>query len=190
MRTELIATSLCASFLVLGLSGTFAKHKGEGPVLERFEAGMSQPLGENNSLSVEVEGFSSDAEVEALRQSFGKGGEDALLSAFHRTTKGHFTMGSGTRMPIRALQSSSGGGVRRLSIIGEAPTVFSGAGSFVSMGHRGFPYTFIQLAVDDQGKGKGTLIPFAKVVFDKEGHLQVISMKIGNVQLVNVHLVR
>jgi len=190
MNDPLIATSLGAGFLVFGLSGTFAKHKAEVPALERFEAGMSQPLGESTSLSVEVEAFSSDAEVEALRQSFGKGGEDALLSAFHRTTKGHFTMGSGTRMPIRALQSSSGGGVRRLNIIGEAPTVFPGARGFVSMGHRGFPYTFIQLAVDDQGKGKGTLIPFAKVVFDKEGRLQVISMSVDNIQLVNVHSVK
>ena len=97
-------------------------------------------------------------------------------------------MGSGQTMPIRVLQSSSAGGSRRLNIIGEAPTLFRGVNGSVSIGHRGYPHTWIQLAVDEQGNGKGALIPFANIVFNKEGRMEIVSMKSGNIQLVNVHL--
>jgi len=190
VRAGLIAILLCAGFLVLGLSWTFAKHKAEAPVLERFEATMIPPLDDSNDLSVDVEGFSNDAELEAFRQAFTRGGNEELLKAFQKSTKGHFKMGSGVRMPIRALQSSSGGGVRRLSCIGEAPKFSSGVDGFVPTLGGTHAYTFIQLIVDEQGKGKGTLIPFAGVIFDKDGHLQIISPKVRNIQLVNVHVVK
>jgi hypothetical protein len=188
MRRHLMATALCTTSLVLGLSGTSAKEKGQKPVQERFEATMNPSVSDDRSLSLAIEEFSSDAEVEDLKRSFAQGGEEALWRTLHRMKKGYFTMGSGQTMPIRVLQSSSAGGSRRLNIIGEAPTLFRGVSGSVSIGHRGYPYTWIQLAVDEQGNGKGTLIPFANIVFNKEGRMEIVSMKSGSIQLLSVHL--
>jgi hypothetical protein len=188
MERYSIAPVLCTTFLALGLGGTFAKEKEQKPAQERFEATMNFPVGDDRSLSLAIEEFSSGAEVQSLRESFEQGGEEALWRTLHKMKKGSFTMGSGQTMPIRALQQISSGGSRRLNIIGEAPSLLRGVNGSVSIGHRGYPYTWIQLAVDERGNGKGALIPFANIVFNKEGRMEVTGMKAATIQLVNVHL--
>lgn len=61
-----MATALCTTSLVLGLSGTSAKEKGQKPVQERFAATMNPSVSDDRSLSLAIEEFSSDAEVGIL----------------------------------------------------------------------------------------------------------------------------
>ena len=61
----------------------------------------------------------------------------------------------------------------------------------MSIGHRGYPFAFTQLSIDDQGKGVGQQIPFAAITFNKQGIIDIKSMPVGSgtVRLVNVHTV-
>jgi hypothetical protein len=92
------------------------------------------------------------------------------------------------------LRSESG--VRRLGIVGAASDrVRAEYGGQVIIGHRGYPFTFIEIQVDEQGNGKGTMIPFTKLVFNKQGMMNVESMGVvtgsaGKANLVNVHSVK
>ncbi len=183
-----MAILLCATGLLPGAGSTFAKKKAEKPVQERFEATIAPPISDDNSLQVAIEEFSTDEEVQNLAQAFARGGEDALWKVLHGTKKGYFTMGSGQTMPISTIESISAGGTRKLNIIGEAPSIFRGVNGSVSIGHNGYPYTWIGFVVDEQGNSKGSLIPYANIRFNKEGRMEIISMKSANIQLVNVHL--
>jgi hypothetical protein len=187
MGRQLISTVLCTSCLLLGVGAAFAKKKAEKPVRERFEATMSPALSSDNSVSIAIEEFSTDEEVQDLAQAFARGGEDSLEKALGKIKKGYFRTGAGQTMPLLIVQSSSEGAVRRLNILGRAPTVFGGAGDTqVSIGHRSYPYTCIQLEVDEKGDGTGLLVPFANVVFNQQGRMVIKPMSRTPARLVNV----
>jgi hypothetical protein len=62
------------------------------------------------------------------------------------------------------------------------------------IGHRGYPFTFIQLQIDRQGQGRGQRVSFAKIVFDNKGAIDVEPMAVGTgansaMPLANVHAV-
>jgi len=187
MRRQLISAVLCTTFLLLGVGATFAKKKAEKAVQERFEATISPAFSSDNSVSIAIQEFSTDEDVQGLAQAFARGGEDSLEKALGKVKKGYFRLGAGQTMPLLIVQSSSEGAVRRLNILGWAPTVFGGAGDTqVSIGHRGYPYTCIQLEVDEKGNGTGLLVPFANVVFNQQGRMVIKPMSRAPSRLVNV----
>ncbi len=49
-----------------------------------------------------------------------------------------------------------------------------------------YPYSFLQLLVDEEGKGQGTVILAARFSFDKEGNLEIESYGLQPFQLWNV----
>jgi hypothetical protein len=167
---------------------THAKKKEGKPVQERFEATVSA---QGRSIRISIREYSSDEEMQNFAQSFNTGGEGALRKALGKSKKGFFRLGDGPAMPLMIVQSQSAGSVRKLNMLGLAPTVFSGQfGGSVSIGHRGYDYTFIQLEVDEQGKGRGALVPYANIVFDPQGRIMIKPMGAVDkrpAQLVNVH---
>jgi hypothetical protein len=61
---------------------------------------------------------------------------------------------------------------------------------FVELRHGGrttdYPFSFVQLLVDEEGKGQGTVIVAARVMFDDDGQLEIESYGLQPFQLVNV----
>lgn len=51
---------------------------------------------------------------------------------------------------------------------------------------RDYPFSFVQLLVNEEGKGQGTVILAARARFDKEGRLEIESYGIQPFQLFNV----
>jgi hypothetical protein len=188
MKRPRISAVVCVACLVLVAGGAFAKKKEKGVAQEHFAATIF-PAGQSNStLSLTIERYSTDEEMKELAQAFTTGGEKALAKALGRMNKGHFRMGDGETKQLLVIQSSSAGAVRRLSMLGYAPTVFSGQlGGQVSIGHRGYDYTYIQLEVDDEGKGTGLLVPFGSVAFGEQGQIVVKPMARQTARLVNVY---
>ena len=187
MNRLLISTILCFTSLPLYIATSFAKEKGQKGVQERFDASIIPPLSSNNSLSVAIQEFSSEEEVQDLARTFAQGGKDGLDKALAKIKKGYFIVAGGLSMPLLVITSSSDGTVRRLNLIGLAPTHFEGEfGGSVSVGHRGYPYTYIQLEIDEQGNGKGRMVLYASVTFDPQGRTMIKPMARGTHQLVNV----
>jgi len=57
---------------------------------------------------------------------------------------------------------------------------------YVSGRTTNYPYSFLQLLVDEEGKGQGTVILAARFSFDKEGNLEIESYGLQPFQLWNV----
>jgi len=194
MTKHVISMAMLVALLLFGSSMADAKKKPEAPVMETFAANFAGPGAP--SLTVAIQEFSTDDEVQELAQSYARGGEDSLRNAMGKNKKGYFKMASGETMRLRIIQDQPSGAGRRLLLVGEAPRAFSpeataqanGPGPrVVEIGHRGYDYSDIQLQVDGQGNGKGVLIPYCSVVFNKQGKLAITPMYRQSNQLVNVH---
>jgi hypothetical protein len=181
MRKRLISAVICILYLLGGPGKSVANKKAERAIQERFAA-----TGANgDDLTVAIQEFSTEEEIQNLAQIFAQQGEGALQKALAKVKKGLFVTGNAAAAPLVIVQSKTEGSGRRLQIIGKAPTV-STEGEILTP-HPDYPYTFIQLEVDDKGNGKGMLIPFAALLFNDQGRMVLKPMSKGAVQLVNVH---
>jgi hypothetical protein len=160
-----------------------ASKKPAKPVIEKFEA-TATGLG---VLAFDIGEFSSDQDLQELRQAYEKGGEDALRHAARTMEKGLVRF-EAQAYPMRIVRAESHGGLRTFNILAVA---VEGNVTLVEpfIDHDGYPFSFIQLQVDQQGKGRGEVIRFAAVVFDKQGRIEVTSMRAGKaIALTNVRL--
>ena len=177
------ATLVVGMCLLVGVVPGVAKKKPAKPVIETFEATLTG-LG---VLRLEVEEFSTDQDVQELAQAYAKGGKDGVGRSLESNEKGRYRYqlwDSSPRnpgfqaFPIRFIQSASKGGIRTLYIIADAADSAL-VGQPVHMepiNHRGYPFTVIELHIDQQGKGIGQQVPFSAIVFNKQGTLDVNPM--------------
>ncbi len=181
---------LGAGCFLVGVAPGVAKRKSAKPIIETFEATVTG----SGILRFEIEEFSTDQDIQELSQAYAKGGEEAVESALGKIEKGYSWVRN-QAYPITVARSASAGGVRTLNIVAVAADRIRGdTGGEVSIGHRGYPFTFFQLQIDQQGKGKGQEIPFAKITFDNKGRINVDPMTVGSganaaIPLADVHAV-
>jgi hypothetical protein len=190
MKRLVVLAILAAGCLLVGVVPGVAKKKPAKPIIETFEATASGV----GVLRFEIEEFSTDQDIQELAQVYAKRGKDAVESALDKIEKGSFWVANGA-YPIRVVRSASEGGVRTLNIVAVAADRIAGdRGGQTFIGHRGYPFTFVQLKIDQQGKGRGQEVPFAMIVFTEKGAIDVKPMVIGSggnaaMPLVNVHAV-
>jgi hypothetical protein len=188
MKRRAILAILGVTCAVLVAGWSFGIKENEKSFQERFEAVMSPSLSANDRVSVAIREFSSDQELKELAQTFAKGGEGALQKALGKINKGRFRIGDEGTMPLLIITSEQAGPLRRLNLIGKAPSIpVQGFAGSISTQHQGFPYTFIQLEVDERGNGRGALILYVNLTFNSQGRMAIKPMDRQGVQLGNVH---
>jgi hypothetical protein len=196
MKRLLVSMVLGIVCLLLGAGAGSAQEKPETIAQQRYDATLSPGFGGLTTLSVSIEEVSPDAELHDLARTFIKGGAGALENALGKMKEGYFRLGDGVNRPIRVAMLSSAGGVRNLTIIADAEDhIQSTFGRDIIVGHEGYPYAFIKIEVNQKGKGKGLIVPFAKIVFNQLGQMNVKPMKAqagatSIAHLVDVHLVK
>lgn len=198
---RLAALVVGLSLLISVLPGV-AKKKPRKPVIESFEA----TLPGHAVLGLEVEEFSTDQDVQELAEAYAKGGKEAVEHSLERSEKGRYryqlfqmTSNPNTAHPIRFIQSATHGGIRSVFIIADADdSTFvvdpyrAGPAYMARISHHGYPFSVIELRIDEQGKGTGRQVPFVAIVFNKQGVIDVDPMfgpVNGMVHLANVHTV-
>ena len=75
-----------------------------------------------------------------------------------------------------------------------ADRIMRDVGGMVLIGHKGYPFSFTLLRLDQQGKGVGEELPFAAVTFNKQGIIDIKSMPVGSgansaIRLQGAHVV-
>jgi len=185
-----IATAICAGCLIFGLGDSWAKEKVRKPIQERFEATISPVFVStpNSRLAIAIEEFTSDQELQDLAQTFLSRGKRALEDAMGKFKKGHLDVPGGEGMPIEILESEGAGAVRNLTILAERG--LNNRWGVSQQLAADYPYIFVQLEVNEQGNGKGTLIRFAKLAFNPQGRMVIENWGRQRFQLINVHLVK
>jgi hypothetical protein len=185
-RLAIFALLATAYLLVVAVPG-LSKKKPTKPIIETLEATI--PGGE--VLRFEIEEFSTEQDIQELKKAYAKGGKDDVEGALRKVERGRYFIRHDS-YPIRMVQSESQGGTRTVYITADAADQIVGdLGGRVSIGHRGYPFAFTQLRIDEQGKGVGQQVPFAAITFNKQGIIDIKSMPVGSgtVRLVNVHTV-
>ena len=123
--------------------------------------GVSRPF------TLTIEGRTSDLEARRDVAILAEGGQDALLRALQGKRLGYFSLGGQLGRDLNFVQETgTANGGRRITILFERwMNLYE-----VRYGTRSedYPFTYIELFIDRSGKGEGSLIPAARVYFDKK----------------------
>jgi hypothetical protein len=111
----------------------------------------------------------SQKEADELRAALTKGGAAALRKALGgRPAAGSVKLGDGTPTPTQfALERPTPKG-RLLTIVADKPILHLGAGVPPAAPKEGYDFALIDLEVDANGNGSGTMSPAAKVTVKQE----------------------
>ena len=174
MRRQGIVTGLGLLCFIVAVGTFHAKSRARVKTLNEH---FSATFGIGNSVDIAISDYSTRADLQKLAQAYLQGGEKAFRKAIHKTKRGYFSFANSMTMPLLIVQSVPAGPLRKLTLVGGAPGWFSGPGaSGYSVGNRGYPYTLIELDVNQDGKGQGLLYEFVNISFDKQGSIQVKPM--------------
>jgi hypothetical protein len=130
---------------------------------EQFTATLVNPEGRPTTAPVviHIDQYSTDAEVQKLAGILADKGPDALREALWDLQKGYIRIGGGLGYPIAVARSRLEGAGRVVRIMMDRPISFreiaSGARSL------DYPFSYIELKLDQDGKGEGQMFAAAKV---------------------------
>ncbi len=118
--------------------------------------GVSRPF------TMEIDGVTSDADAERFAEILRTQGQDALLKAITKEKKGRFAVDGHVGHDLNTVRSHESPNGRRITAIFDRWEKMYGTRSL------DYPFTYIELFVDNSGKGEGSLIAAAKIYFDKK----------------------
>ena len=187
------ASYLAVLLLLISVHKTYFATTGEVPAKEEFTGtviGVGGTLGGvSRPFTLTIEDFSSATEAGRAVAMLAENGQDGLMKALQGQRRGYFSMGAQLGRDLNFVQETrTADGGRRIVILFErwlnTFEVRSGARS------EDYPFTYIELTLDSLGKGQGTLIPAARVYFDKKHDNQVTIENYGiyPARLVGVQL--
>ncbi len=193
-RAVFLAT-LCGSILLTLFSSTSqADPNNDAPRLAREEyTGTIQGVGGSmggisRPFTLVIDSYTSNAEATRAVQILESQGQDGLQKEIGKQKLGTFAVSGQLGRDLNFVQESQGAGGRRVTILFERwLNMFE-----VRYGTRSedYPFTYIELFVDRSGKGEGTIIPAARIYFDKkqQNQLNVESFGIYPARLSGVKL--
>ncbi len=153
---------------------------------ERFRATLvDMQEGENDPILIYIEQYSSDEEVAKLRGILAEKGPEALSDALWDYEKGYIRIGGGLGYPIAAARTrdTDSGRVVRIMI--------DRAISFRELARNArsldYPFSYIELTLDESGKGEGKMYAAAQVKLENGG-VEIESYTAQPLRLLNVQM--
>jgi hypothetical protein len=140
--------------------------------------------GRTLNLNINIDSYTTDQQVQEYLIQLKEEGQDALRKTLERTTVGRIApvATTGTDLSIARVFQTEQGKVIRL--------VTARPVGFLEAYRRGrsmdYPFTIMELRLDQEGKGEGSIIGGAKLRFNKEGQLDIESYGNQYAKLVNV----
>ena len=164
----LFVSTMLPAVYPAGLTETQAKEIYTGTVL-----GVGGTLGGvSRPFTLSIDSVSSNADANRAVAMLAEGGQDALMKELHGKRLGYFSMGAQLGRDLNFVQETpTADGGRRIVVLFERwINTFE-----LRYGTRSedYPFTYIELTVDRNGKGEGTLIPAARITFDKKHGNQI-----------------
>ncbi len=127
--------------------------------------GVSRPF------TLTIEGYTSASDASRYLQILETQGQDGLQKAISKEKLGYFAVSGQIGRNLNCVRETAADGGRRITVLFERwLNMFE-----VRYGTRSedYPFTYIELFIDKNGKGEGTLIPAARVYFDKKNQNQL-----------------
>ena len=182
------------AFLVLSLGGTSSlwavSEKEKGSVRYKAVTVLPKTAKANPAVQLDilVDRFTSDNERMEYLQLLKAKGEEAMLKTLGKVNVGRIsTPGQvGVAVAVARVRETEGG--QRVRLVTTRPVSFLQArrGEIADQ----FPYTVMDLYLDDEGKGNGSVLSALRVFFDDDGKLQIQGVGGDPVDLINVERVK
>jgi hypothetical protein len=139
----------------------------------------------STTFTLTIDSYTPDDEVLRITRTLKDGGQDALMKAIGSEKRGMIQVGTGLGQDLNAVWVTIGEeGERRITALSRRWIgVFEARRGTRSMD---YPYTYIELFVDEKGKGDGGLIPAAKVRTIGDKTIEVENFGIYPARLTNV----
>jgi len=177
-------SALVGSILILSSMLAVA---GEPP--ERFRGwiasvgGPSVPT-DRTWVRLHADSYTDDDTVMRLATVLAEQGEDALIKAMRELEPaGWIAIGSNTRLDVRVIRSVGSGDARVIRFITDRPIQF--AEMWNATRSRDYKFGFVELALDADGEGEGTIIPTAQIAI-KDGRVEITSLGIQPFRILQV----
>ncbi len=128
--------------------------------------------GVTHPFTLTIDRFTSDAEASRNAQILRARGQDALLDVLRKQKVGTFSLVGqvGRDVNFAHARRMPDGRLRIVAAFERWLNMYE-----VRYGTRSqdYPFTYIEMYIDETGKGEGTLIPAARIYFDKKNQNQV-----------------
>ncbi|MBI3652195.1 MAG: hypothetical protein HY231_14335 [Acidobacteria bacterium] len=139
----------------------------------------------STTFTLTIDSYTPDSEVVRLTNALKSGGQDALLKAIGNEKRGTIQVNSSLGQDINAVWiSTDGEGERKITALSKR-----WIGTFEARrGTRSldYPFTYIEVFMDDKGKGDGGMIPAAKVRAIGDKTVEVENFGIYPARLLNI----
>jgi hypothetical protein len=131
-----------------------------------------------------IESYTPDERVQNLLDVLRRDGQDGLLKAVGKDKRGRMQIGSGLSRDINEVWIAPTEEGRKITVISER---WLGFGE-LRRGARSvdYPFTYIELYVEDDGKVEGSLIPAARVRFKRDKTIEIENFGIYPARLTNI----
>jgi hypothetical protein len=142
--------------------------------------------GSTASVDIWIDKFSTDEEAVELAVMLAEKGQDALRLAMEKLDVGRMSIDNEGVIPIAVARSLSGSGKRIVRLYIARNIYF--LEHFEMTRTRDYPFSIIEMHVDEKGNGEGMAVAAAKLRFDDQAKQFVVeSFGQGtNLKLVNV----
>src|SRR5215510_5834311 len=131
-----------------------------------------------------IDSYTSDEQVQNLLDILKRGGQDPLLKAVGKDKKGTIQIGSRLARDINEVWVAPTEEGRKITVLAER---WLGFGE-LRRGARSvdYPFMYIELYVEDEGKAEGSLIPAARVRFKRDKTIEIENFLIYPARLTNI----
>lgn len=167
--------------------GTVFAGAGEPP--ERFRGWIASIGGPTVStdrtwVRLHADTYTDDETVMRLATVLAEKGEDALIKAMRELEPaGWISIGSNTRLEVRVIRSVGTGDARIIRYVTDRPIQF--AEMWNATRSRDYKFGFVELALDEDGEGEGTIIPTAQITIE-DGQVAITSLGIQPFRILQV----
>jgi len=144
--------------------------------------------GVTRPFTLTIEGHTSNEDVDRYIDTLRSNGQDALLNAIRKQKLGRFSVDGNVGRDVNVVREHRTENGRKITMVFERwLEMFE-----VRYGTRSenYPFTYIEMYIGDNGKGEGTLIPAARIYFEKkeENTIAIENFGIYPARLSNIQL--
>jgi hypothetical protein len=187
MKANLFRVRLLAAVILVSLSvGAKAQEKMTPDAYTGVAMGTGGSVGGRSlSFDFRVTSYTTDQELESFAQLLKEKGADALERTLEKENKGRVNPVGTTGNPIVIARKRQQGDKTIINLLSTRWITFREA--YNNGRSMDYPYTFIQVTLDAQGKGTGKIMGGAKVRFNKKsGKYELESFGGNYIKAMNV----
>ncbi len=157
----------------------FTPERISGRIVNTGSGGGSLPF------TLQIDNLTTDEEIVALRDLLAEKGDADVVKAMEKMDKdGWLRIGDDLRVNvavIRAIPTENG---RVIRVVSNRSLLFTE--EMQASRSRKYPFGIVEIMLDAEGSGEGTVFVAARFKFNKEGVLEVESYGIAPVQVLNM----